>query len=106
MTMTNGTTIATSTAMPTVDPLKATSTTEKDMETTPAKDDEDEEEITCPLFMEEGLPSDFASNPHLAAIASLLEEDEEDGKKKDRKPSPLLMPVGPAAGGAPATTTP
>ena len=32
---------------------------------------------TCPLFMS-GLPSDFASNPSLAAIASLLGDEEYD----------------------------
>jgi hypothetical protein len=31
-------------------------------------------EPMCPLFME-GLPSDFFSNPQLAALASLLDED-------------------------------
>ena len=39
--------------------------------------DASEEEITCPLFMT-GLPKDFASNPGLSAIASLLEDDEEE----------------------------
>lgn len=50
-------------------------------ETIAMKDTDDndasEEEITCPLFMT-GLPKDFASNPGLSAIASLLEEDEEE----------------------------
>eukprot|EP00569_Conticribra_weissflogii_P010540 CAMPEP_0171378810 /NCGR_PEP_ID=MMETSP0879-20121228/24942_1 /TAXON_ID=67004 /ORGANISM="Thalassiosira weissflogii, Strain CCMP1336" /LENGTH=107 /DNA_ID=CAMNT_0011889367 /DNA_START=200 /DNA_END=520 /DNA_ORIENTATION=- len=31
----------------------------------------------CPLFMD-GLPSDFASNSGLAAIAALLDEESED----------------------------
>ena len=46
----------------------------------------DFEDALCPLFMD-GLPSDFATNPHLAAIASLLEDDEEDkeGKKKKKQ---------------------
>eukprot|EP00429_Kryptoperidinium_foliaceum_P011328 CAMPEP_0176004154 /NCGR_PEP_ID=MMETSP0120_2-20121206/1544_1 /TAXON_ID=160619 /ORGANISM="Kryptoperidinium foliaceum, Strain CCMP 1326" /LENGTH=140 /DNA_ID=CAMNT_0017336821 /DNA_START=83 /DNA_END=505 /DNA_ORIENTATION=+ len=33
----------------------------------------------CPLFME-GLPSNFNANPHLAAIASLLDDDGEAAK--------------------------
>jgi len=33
-----------------------------------------EETIDCPLFMD-GLPSDFAENPALAALASFLDED-------------------------------
>jgi len=42
-----------------------------------------EDENLCPLFME-GLPSDFSSNPSLAAIASLLEEEDDAiPKKKD-----------------------
>ena len=36
--------------------------------------DSDSGSMTCPLFME-GLPSDFATNPQLAAIASLLNDD-------------------------------
>jgi len=36
--------------------------------------DSDSDAITCPLFME-GLPSNFSTNPQLAAIASLLEDD-------------------------------
>jgi hypothetical protein len=48
------------------------------------KTDEEEEDETswCPLFME-GLPTDFASNPQLAAIASLLEEDDDDDNDDD-----------------------
>jgi hypothetical protein len=42
----------------------------------------DNEEMSCPLFMV-GLPSDFSTNPALAALASLLEEGEEDVKKKN-----------------------
>lgn len=38
------------------------------------KDHDENDEIDCPLFMDR-LPQDFASNPHLAAIASLLEDD-------------------------------
>lgn len=36
--------------------------------------DDDGEQTWCPLFMD-GLPKDFATNPRLAAIASLLEDD-------------------------------
>ena len=44
-----------------------------------------EEDAVCPLFME-GLPSNFATNPGLAAIASLLNEsDNEDYDTKKRK---------------------
>jgi hypothetical protein len=39
--------------------------------------DEDSSAPACPLFMS-GLPSDFASNPSLAAIASLLGDEEYD----------------------------
>jgi len=35
---------------------------------------EGKDEISCPLFMD-GLPKNFESNPALAAIASLLDED-------------------------------
>jgi hypothetical protein len=44
---------------------------------------DDQDIITCPLFME-GLPSDFSKNPHLAALASLLEEDEKDSDEEAR----------------------
>jgi len=37
-------------------------------------DDDDDDDDICPLFMD-GLPKNFASNPHLAAIASLLNDD-------------------------------
>ncbi len=39
-----------------------------------------EDSLQCPLFMgTDGLPSNFASNNALAAIASLLNDDDEDG---------------------------
>lgn len=41
-------------------------------------DENSNNEITCPLFMD-GLPSNFTMNPALSAIASLLEEDDEEG---------------------------
>jgi len=37
----------------------------------------DAEDITCPLFMD-GLPRNFATNPALAAIASLVDGDDDD----------------------------
>mmetsp|Transcript_8184 Transcript_8184/g.9528 ORF Transcript_8184/g.9528 Transcript_8184/m.9528 type:complete len:200 (+) Transcript_8184:58-657(+) len=40
-------------------------------------DDDDDDDDICPLFMD-GLPKNFASNPHLAAIASLLNDDNDD----------------------------
>jgi hypothetical protein len=40
--------------------------------------------VTCPLFME-GLPTDFSSNPALAALASLLDSDEEKERKKEER---------------------
>jgi hypothetical protein len=36
--------------------------------------DDNNQEITCPLFMQ-SLPRDFAHNPSLAALASLLDDD-------------------------------
>eukprot|EP00550_Attheya_septentrionalis_P005403 CAMPEP_0198293754 /NCGR_PEP_ID=MMETSP1449-20131203/18730_1 /TAXON_ID=420275 /ORGANISM="Attheya septentrionalis, Strain CCMP2084" /LENGTH=131 /DNA_ID=CAMNT_0043993465 /DNA_START=238 /DNA_END=630 /DNA_ORIENTATION=+ len=59
-------------------------------------DDEDEDEATwCPLFMD-GLPQNFASNPALAALASLMEDDEEI------KPSKPELEKAPPAGGGKA----
>ena len=43
----------------------------------------EEEQIMCPLFME-GLPSDFSTNPHLAALASLI-VDNSEGDEEIRK---------------------
>jgi hypothetical protein len=50
---------------------------ELDAEMSSRSDDEDEAPAVLlhPLFMD-GLPSDFSSNPALAALASLLEEDD------------------------------
>ena len=42
-----------------------------------AKKKEEEEEGICPLFMD-GLPTNFAENKSLAAIASLLNDEEDD----------------------------
>ena len=49
----------------------------KRAEETAASPDEEASGPACPLFMS-GLPSDFASNPSLAAIASLLGDEEYD----------------------------
>lgn len=43
--------------------------------------DDDKNEETCPLFME-GLPQNFSSNPHLAALSSLIDEEEDDAKQE------------------------
>jgi hypothetical protein len=50
-----------------------------------------EEEINCPLFMT-GLPKDFSTNPGLAAIASLLEDDEERVEIKEKRRNLELKP--------------
>ena len=61
--------------------------------------EDNDDVVTCPLFMQ-GLPLDFAANPGLAALASLLEEggetrtttkDSDDGS--DPKPKMLLPPT-------------
>jgi len=55
------------------------------------KDRGDEEKEDCsggaehPLFVD-GLPSDFCSNPHLAALASLLEDDDRATEKAEKSP--------------------
>lgn len=41
------------------------------------EEEEEEEDATCPLFMD-GLPTNFAENKSLAAIASLLNDEEDD----------------------------
>jgi Zn finger protein HypA/HybF involved in hydrogenase expression len=67
--------------------LSKTSTIEKEdarMCEDAKKTEEEEETSWCPLFME-GLPTDFASNPQLAAIASLLEEDDDNDDDKEGK---------------------
>jgi hypothetical protein len=48
---------------------------EDDTDMTPA---DESDTMTCPLFME-GLPSDFSTNPALAALASLVEEEDVKG---------------------------
>ena len=55
-------------------------------------DDDDGDGALCPLFME-GLPRNFADNPQLAAIASLLEESDDEKHKpaaiQHDKPKPV-----------------
>ena len=60
--------------------------------------DENNNDTFCPLFMD-GLPQNFADNPQLAAIASLLEESDDD--ENIRKPSAIQrgVPVPNAGGG-------
>ena len=67
----------------------------KMVKTAKEKFDEDEGEWeNCPLFME-GLPTDFATNPALAAIASLLDEEEVKGTINCKK----RLSVQPVPGG-------
>ena len=64
-----------------------------------AKDDEkgrDNDDGVHPLFME-SLPPDFATNPVLAALGSLLENDKDDDK--DDQPQQFHLPERPKAGG-------
>lgn len=53
---------------------------------TAAMEEETKEKETVPLLFMDGLPSDFATNPQLAALACLMNDDDDDGgvgKKKD-----------------------
>jgi len=67
-----------------------------------AQKEEEEAEATCPLFMD-GLPSNFADNKSLAAIASLLNDDEEDfsntNKQKEDKEDSIMSKVELKSGG-------
>ena len=49
-----------------------------DDDTGEASTNDDHKDISCPLFMD-GLPLDFSTNPALAAIASLMNENDNDG---------------------------
>ena len=53
------------------------SASDENIETDEAEGGEKDDEVACPLFME-NLPRDFLSNPQLAAIASLLDSDDEN----------------------------
>jgi hypothetical protein len=70
--------------------------------TSAAQKEEEDNATTCPLFMD-GLPSNFANNKSLAAIASLLndEEDDYDSKKQnfDKEDSTKLSKVELKSGG-------
>mmetsp|Transcript_2638 Transcript_2638/g.5675 ORF Transcript_2638/g.5675 Transcript_2638/m.5675 type:complete len:199 (-) Transcript_2638:442-1038(-) len=57
----------------------------------------------CPLFMT-SLPSDFAQNPGLAAIAALIEEGEEDKKSVATEGGILPTARIPKAGGGKCAT--
>lgn len=59
---------------------------------------EDDQVDNCPLFAT-GLPSNFSSNPTLAAIASLLEDDDDNVHTRTKCVSQPL----PTAGGGKAT---
>eukprot|EP01083_Nonionella_stella_P136023 413754_1 len=64
-------------------------------------DDEDEDENSqdwCPLFMD-GLPTNFASNNALAAIASLLNDSGDDSNKNDDENKKGKVKVTPRKGG-------
>jgi hypothetical protein len=64
--------------------------------------DDDDDDITCPLFME-GLPSDFSKNPQLAALASLMEEnDKDDNEQEARNLKSKKEDATPQAGGGKA----
>jgi len=65
--------------------------------TAAAKEDSTDDQPLCPLFMD-GLPSNFAQNPQLAAIASLLEDDVETACQEDESRI-RLSTITPCAGG-------
>ena len=51
----------------------------------PSSSSDDDEIIDCPLFMTK-LPRNFETNPHLAALASLIEENcDRDGMGKKKQ---------------------
>lgn len=60
--------------------------------TKPAESDDVED---CPLFMD-GLPADFSTNPSLAALASLLDDDSDETSPKSKEHE---TPVPRAGGG-------
>lgn len=65
------------------------------------EEEEEEDTTTCPLFMD-GLPSNFAENKSLAAIASLLNEEDDDNATKqsaDNKEDGLMSKVELKSGG-------
>jgi hypothetical protein len=52
-------------------------------------EDDVESGVECPLFMD-GLPSDFRTNPQLAALASLLDDEDEDDGDAENGKTPLV----------------
>ncbi|KAL7446614.1 hypothetical protein ACHAXM_011636 [Skeletonema potamos] len=64
------------------------------------KEEEEDNASTCPLFME-GLPSNFAKNKGLSALASLLNDEEDDYKKQniDKEDSNSMSKVELKSGG-------
>ena len=79
----------------------------KNAEDNDCDDDSDSSTPLCPLFMDT-LPSNFDSNPGLAAIASLLDEDDDEQEDKLEKEKPIhsrfaisttAAAAGPAGGG-------
>lgn len=58
----------------------------------------------CPLFMD-GLPSDFAANAGLAAIASLLNDDDEVEGEKESKTAGATSELRLKSGGGKAKKT-
>ena len=64
-------------------------------------EDEGEASQECPLFMT-GLPTDFSSNPQLAAIASLLDEGEANATEKEATTAPRKAEIVSNAGGGKA----
>ena len=53
------------------------------------EDDNDDETSPCPLFMH-SLPKNFSENPSLAALASLLDDDNDDVGGSARIASPIV----------------
>ena len=67
--------------------------------------DGDDDDSWCPLFMN-GLPSDFSTNPSLAALASLLDSDDDDDATlyKKKTSNQIRTVAKPKAGGGKVLT--
>jgi len=63
------------------------------VEQAPQEKQGDDENKLCPLFMD-GLPTDFSTNPGLAAIASLLDEESDEVATKREYDAPPTMAGG------------
>lgn len=70
--------------------MAATMMIDTNKEAVVESDNETREESWCPLFSE-GLPSDFASNTKLAAIASLLNDDNSDNVNSENEDEMNLL---------------